>query len=93
MGLSVWAGMHEAKSTGEPTKPCQSLLIRLGLNAMPKEMSVFYTLGFGLGVDDRMNNQARTNVTPTKKNKGMRNLSVAGLTKPLKNTKIKLSKT
>ena len=44
MGLSVWAGMHEAKSTGEPTKPCQSLLIRLGLNAIPKEMSVFYTL-------------------------------------------------
>lgn len=44
MELIMWAGVHQDGSTGGPNKPCQSLLIRLGLNAMPKEMAVFYTL-------------------------------------------------
>ena len=44
MGLSVWAGMHQDLSTGGPAKPCQSRIIGLGPNAMPKELAVFCTL-------------------------------------------------
>ena len=44
MGLSMWAGLHQDRSAGKPTKPCQSQIIRLGLDVMPKEMAVFYTL-------------------------------------------------
>ena len=36
--------MHDARLTGGPTKPCQSQIIRLGLNTIPNEMAIFYTL-------------------------------------------------
>ena len=45
MWLSMWEGTHQDGSTGESTKPCQSQIIRLGLNAIPNEMAVLYTLG------------------------------------------------
>ena len=38
------AGVHEDESTGEPTQPCQCHSIRLGPNAKPNEMAVFYSL-------------------------------------------------
>ena len=45
MWLSVWEGAHQDRSTGESTKPYQSQIIRLGLNTIPNEMAIFYTLG------------------------------------------------
>ena len=46
MWLSMWEGTHQDGSTGESTKPCQSQIIRLGLNAIPNEMAVLYTLPY-----------------------------------------------